>query len=325
MSYHTSNDQARLYFRGRPHNRIPDGPIDSRAAWRSEDLRAEGELRYRLSAAEILELEQALAQATATGKPTLELEREDFPLPTLAARLDQWRAELNEGRGFVLISGVPVSRWSEAEAQRFFWAFGQHLGTPGTQNPEGDLLGHVTDTGDAARDPLVRLYRTPDNINYHCDGADVVGLLCLETAPSGGTSRIASSVTVFNELWQQHPDQARRLFEPLRMDRRNEQKAGDPPFIYMQPACYDGTTLRTFYHSDYYRSVARHVGELPSHERELLDAYEDIAERPEVRLEMQFAPGDIQLLSNHTVLHARTAYQDSAAGKRHLLRLWLTL
>jgi alpha-ketoglutarate-dependent taurine dioxygenase len=66
------------------------------------------------------------------------------------------------------------------------------------------------------------------------------------------------------------------------------------------------------------------MGELPSRESELLDAYEDIAERPEVRLEMQFAPGDIQLLSNHTVLHARTAYQDGAAGKRHLLRLWLT-
>ena len=67
-----------------------------------------------------------------------------------------------------------MDRWSEAEVERFFWSFGQHLGTPGTQNPEGDLLGHVTDTGDAASDPLVRLYRTPDNINVHCDGADVV-------------------------------------------------------------------------------------------------------------------------------------------------------
>lgn len=325
MSYHTSNEQARRYFRGRPHIGIPEGPINSRAAWRGQDIRAGGEFRHRLSAAEINELDVALAHAKATGKPTIELEHEDFPLPTLAPRIGQWRTELGEGRGFVLISGVPVDRWSEAEAERFFWAFGQHLGTPGTQNPDGDLLGHVTDTGDAARDPLVRLYRTPDNINYHCDGADVVGLLCLKTAPSGGTSRIASSITVFNELWNQNPEQARQLFEPLRMDRRNEQATGDPPFVHMQPGCYDGTTLRTFYHSDYYRSVARHIGELPSHERALLDAYENIAERPEIRLEMQFEPGDVQLLSNHTILHARTAYQDGAAGKRHLLRLWLTL
>ncbi len=42
---------------------------------------------------------------------------------------------------------------------------------------------------------------------------------------------------------------------------------------------------------------------------------------------MQFAPGDIQLVSNHLILHARTAYEDHAdrARKRHLLRLWLSL
>jgi alpha-ketoglutarate-dependent taurine dioxygenase len=40
---------------------------------------------------------------------------------------------------------------------------------------------------------------------------------------------------------------------------------------------------------------------------------------------MELRPGDLQLVSNHTILHARTAYEDGGAGKRHLLRLWLTL
>jgi alpha-ketoglutarate-dependent taurine dioxygenase len=42
---------------------------------------------------------------------------------------------------------------------------------------------------------------------------------------------------------------------------------------------------------------------------------------------MQFEPGDIQLLSNHRVLHARTAYEDAPGETRgrHLLRLWLSL
>jgi hypothetical protein len=182
---------------------------------------------------------------------------------------------------------------------------------------------HVVDTGDASVDPLVRLYRTASDISYHCDGADVVGLLCLTTAPRGGRSRIASSVTVFNELFGENPDLAKRLFEPLRLDRRNEQKPGRLPYSLIQPACFDGADLRTFYHSDYFRSVARLVGELPAAERELLDVYERIAERQGVFLEMQFEPGDIQLLSNLSVLHARTAYEDGAV-KRHLLRLWLT-
>jgi alpha-ketoglutarate-dependent taurine dioxygenase len=94
----------------------------------------------------------------------------------------------------------------------------------------------------------------------------------------------------------------------------------------VQPACFDGEHLRTFYHSDYFRSVVRHTGPLPADEQALFDAYEAIAESEAIRFEMQFEPGDIQLVSNHTVVHARTAYADDAAhGKRHLLRLWLTL
>ena len=43
---------------------------------------------------------------------------------------------------------------------------------------------------------------------------------------------------------------------------------------------------------------------------------------------MDLAPGDIQLLSNHTQMHARTGYEDRTEGSdmgRHLLRLWLSL
>jgi hypothetical protein len=325
MAHHSSTDQAARYFNGRRHSATPTGPVQCPAAWRGSELRGQGDLRHHLSAAHIAEIERALARAARSGKPTIALTRDDFPLPGLGSLIDAWRRELSAGRGFALVAGVPVARWDPIDAERFFWCFGQYLGTPGLQNPQGDLLGHVIDTGDAAVDPLVRLYRTASNINYHCDGADVVGLLCLRTAPGGGTSRIASSVTIFNELWREDPDLALRLFKPVRFDRRNEQKPGQPPFIAIQPACFDGQRVRTFYHSDYYRSVTRHVGQLDADELALLDAYERIGERDDIRLEMQFEPGDIQLLSNHTVVHARTAYRDGPAGKRHLLRLWLSL
>ena len=103
---------------------------------------------------------------------------------------------------------------------------------------------------------------------------------------------------------------AARLFESVRLDRRNEEKAGQPAYALIQPSCFDGHTLRTFYHSDYYDRSRGTSGPLSKEELELLDAFEAIAERPDIRLDMQFAPGDIQLLSNHTVVHARTAYTD---------------
>jgi hypothetical protein len=323
MVHYTSAEQTGRYFAARHHVGIPTAPVGGPAAWRGADVRAAGDFRQRLDADDIHAIEAALAQLP--NRPTLELRREDFPLPRLAARFAAWRAELADGRGFVVICGLPVTRWRAADAERFFWCFGQQLGRPGLQNPQGDLLGHVTDTGAAGADPLVRLYRTASNINYHCDGADVVGLLCLADAPRGGLSRIASSVAVFDELRRTRPELAARLFEPVHYDLRNEQKPGARPYAMLQPACFDGQRLRTFYHSDYFRSVVRHIGTLPAADRELFDAYEAIAERDDVKLEMALEPGDIQLLSNHTIIHARTAYEDGSAAKRHLLRLWLTL
>ena len=325
MAHHSSQQQATRFFTGRPHVGTPQRPIQGGAAWRGADVRAAGDHRYLLSPSEVDDIELALDYTMRCERKTIDLSAADLPLGPLAARIAEWRTELLDGRGFVVISGVPVARWSSARAERFFWAFGQHLGVPGLQNPQGDLLGHVVDTGDVANDPLVRLYRTKSAIRFHCDGADVVGLLCLDNATSGGASRIASSVTVFNDLLARDPRIAARLFAPLQLDRRNEEKPGEKPYSWIQPACFDGIRLRTFYHSDYYRSVSRHIGALADDVRALLDSYDAIAEHEDIRLDMQLAPGDIQLLSNHTIVHARTAFEDGAEQKRHLLRLWLSM
>ena len=173
---------------------------------------------------------------------------------------------------------------------------------------------------------MQRLYRTRKNIGFHCDGAQAVGLLCLNKARRGGQSRIASSVTVFNELVQSDPELAARLFEPMYLDRRDEQPEGDPPCSRIQPSCYEPPLLRTFYHSEYFRSAERHVGFEPDQAaRKLLDRYDEIANTPGVYLDMWLEPGDMQLISNYTIIHARTEYEEhpDPDRKRHLLRLWL--
>jgi hypothetical protein len=202
------------------------------------------------------------------------------------------------------------------------------MGRPGAQNPQGDLLGHVRDTGEDAADPFVRLYRTASHIAYHCDAADVVGLLCLRQAKRGGASRIVSSVSVHDELLRRRPDLVSRLYEPFRLDVRNEDASGALRHLPIPPCRFADGRLRTFFHSDYFRSAVRHddVAPFTREEQELLDLYEEIARSPELCLDMDLAPGDIQWLSNHTILHARTAYEDHAepARQRHLLRLWLS-
>jgi len=320
-------EQALHYF-NRDHDSVRREPLATPAAWRGADLARRDDWIVTLTAAEVAELERALAAVTARKVAMGAMRREDFPLPTLAARVAEWTRELRDGRGFLVVRGLPVERWGEDDAARIYWGLGLHLGRPGAQNPENELLGHVVDTGADATNPYVRRYRTAGDIAYHCDLADVVGLLCLRTAKSGGASRIVSSVTVYNELLRRRPDLVARLYEPFRLDRRDEH-GGGMPWVPVVPCRHAKGTLRTFYHSDYFRSAVRHADVPPftADEQTLLDLYEAIANEPGLYLDMQFAPGDIQLVSNHLILHARTAYEDHVepARRRHLLRLWLSL
>ena len=327
-TYRSFAEQSAHYF-NRPHDEIPDRPIEGAAAWSGGELADQDRWLYWLSQSQVEEIEAALRRAIATGRPTVELGRDDFPLPSLAKEIASWREELDTGRGFLVVKGLPIDRWPEEHCELFFWCFGLHLGSPGAQNAQGDLLGHVTDTGEATQDPYVRRYRTSAHIAYHCDAADVVGLLCLRKAKRGGLSRIASSITVYNEMLRRRPDLVERLYEPFLLDVRNEDADGAIRHVPVPPCRFADGRLRTFYHSDYFRSVVRHddVPPLTETERTLLDLYEEIASESDLCLDMDLEPGTIQLLSNHTILHARTRYDDHAEPerKRHLLRLWLSI
>jgi len=321
--------QAAHYFFDRPHEGVRTEPLGGPAAWRGDALDP-GIYRETLDDADRRELLDAVASVRASGAATEALRPEDVAMPRLVARIPAWRAELMAGRGFLVLSGIPVESWSDEEAGIFFWAFGLHLGIPGAQNAQGDLLGHVVDTGEDASAPFVRRYRTAGDIAFHCDAADVVGLLCLRTAREGGASRIASSVTVYDEILRRRPDLVARLYEPFRLDLRGEPREGQPGWAPVPPCRYAAGRLRTFYHSDYFRSVTRHadVPAFTSEEQELLDLYDQIAGTPGIHLDMELRPGDVQLLSNHSIVHARTAYRDEPGGEgtgRHLLRLWLSL
>ena len=326
--YFSYGEQSGHYF-ARAHEGPAPGVVGGPAAWRAADVARTSAWRQTLTPSQIAELRQAVDHARGTGRPLGELGADDFPLESLGAEIARWRDAIQDGRGFQVVSGLPVETWSEEEAAVCFWCLGLHMGRPGAQNPQGDLLGHVRDTGANAEDPFVRLYRTASDIAYHCDAADVVGLLCLHAAKAGGASRIVSSVSVYDELVRQRPDLAARLYEPFLLDIRNEDRSGALRHLPIPPCRFSAGRLQTFYHSDYFRSVVRHedVRAFSDEEQTLLDLYEEIARDPALYLDMDLAPGDIQWLSNHTILHARTAYEDyeEPERKRHLLRLWLSI
>ena len=223
---------------------------------------------------------------------------------------------------------MPVDRYGEADAALAYWGLGLHLGRAVSQNAAGDLLGHVRDAGLERRDPTIRQYRTREPLGFHTDGSDIVGLLCLRPAKSGGTSRIASSTAIYNEIARRRPELAALLHEPFPFDRNGEERPGEPPFFTLPLCRLADDRLRTFYIGWYIRDSQRHpqAPRLTRAQSEAIDCIDAIAGDPRVHLDMDFRPGDIQWLKNAAILHSRTEFEDhpEPERKRHLLRLWLT-
>ncbi|HSG87781.1 MAG TPA: TauD/TfdA family dioxygenase [Pseudomonadales bacterium] len=304
---------------------IPEQPFAIPSAWRGDDLREHDDWCERWTDAEIAELDRALAAGPADRLPS---EAAEFPLSTLITRIDGWMREIDAGRGFVLVRGLPVDRYTTAECERIYYGLGLYMGRATPQNTDGDLLGHVRDTGEDPAARGVRLYRTRAEQDFHTDGADVIGLMCLKGARSGGISRIVSSVTIFNEILGRAPELVPTLFEPFPFDRQGQEKAGERGWFEFPICRTSNAGLGTFFIPWYIRESQQlaDAPRLTAAQTACLELIETIANEPDLYLDMTFEAGDIQLLKNAVILHKRTAYEDwpEPAEKRHLLRLWLS-
>ena len=241
------------------------------------------------------------------------------------------RRELLNGKGFVLIKGVPVEQLDIETAARIYWGLGSYFGRARSQNSKGHLLGHVCNLGDsydAFNNPgKVRIYQTRVRQRFHTDSTDFVGLLCLQRAKSGGESSICSSVSVHDEMLHRAPELWAEMYQPFWRDRRGEIPPGRKGYYPMAVFHYFAGKLSTIYARDYIESCERFAELAPLTDRQIaaLDLFDELSESKDYRLDMDFEPGDIQLLHNHQILHARADFEDwpDIARRRHLLRLWL--
>jgi hypothetical protein len=301
--------------------------IHGPSAWFGPEMARRNDWTERLHDAEIAEIEAATHRFISSGIDPVTIRPEDFPLPSLADRLRRIMDDVLNGRGFVLLRGLPIVRWSRQQAAIAFVGMGVHCGRLRAQNVQGHLLGHVKDQGLSSKDPNVRIYQTRERQNYHTDSCDVVALLCLHPAKVGGLSSLVSTVTIFNELRRRRPDLARVLFEPIETDRRGEVPAGHKPYFCIPVFNWHAGLLSAIYHRPYIESARRfpQVPALTPLQIEALNAFDELANDPALCFFMEFQAGDMQLVHNHTLLHDRTAFEDwiETDRKRHLLRLWL--
>lgn len=301
--------------------------VRDRSAWYGAEIAEGSDWIERLSDDEVGEVERAIEGLEKEGVELATITAEDVSLPTLAPRLRRLLDEVLNGRGFVLIKGLPVERWTLRQAAIAFLSVGVQLGNLRMQNAEGHVLGHVKDLGKSSTNPNTRIYQTNERQTHHTDSCDVVGLLCLRAAKSGGLSNLVSSTMIFNEMRRRRPDLLRVLLDPIETDRRGEVPEGGKPYFTIPVFNYHEGLVSAIYQRQYIESARRFpdVPPLTPQQIEALDLLDGLANDPKLNLLMELEPGDIQLVHNHTILHDRTAFEDhpEPERKRHLLRLWL--
>lgn len=305
------------------------GMLTGPEVWTGAELNGRTDWIQHFDQTEVAELDAMLLSRRGWAGELLELDRSDFPLPRIADRFAAIHAGLEGGRGFALVRGLPVGRWSADEARTVFWALSLHLGDPQGQDKAGNRIHSVTNTGlrvDSSNE--VRSFQTDDELTFHNDGGDAFMLLCLRTAKSGGMSKLVSVATVYNEVLRRRPELVEVLQQPFYFDTRMQHPTGLK--VQVTPILnFFGGRLSALYKRRYLMAAQRfpEVPRLTPAQEQAVQLVEEICNDPAIQLSFYMEPGDVQIANNYSVLHARTRYEDhdDPAERRHLLRAWVTL
>lgn len=324
------------------------GPVRHACAWRAGDLTVDSWVTL-LTQGDHRELDRALKHAMQRLPDWRDLTRENFPLDALGEKLQSVEQELRDGRGFVVLRGLPVRSYKVPEHFYAWMGISSWLGTVISQNAQGELIAPVTDGGmvhadaqgqlvpsaasppGANKDPNFRLYKSRAELRIHNDSADLVGLLCVQTSKTGGQSSIASSMAIYNEILQRAPELLQPLYEGYHYDVRGEGVSGKlnevtkhkvPVYSYFKGRLSCRFNPKTIESAQAKIGVALSTDQLAA-----VRMIEELADTDTFRLDMQLQPGDMQILNNLVTLHSRSEFEDwdEPDRKRLLLRSWINL
>lgn len=299
--------------------------ITDTRAWTADTIDAPSEWYYTLSERYLSALDSEVRKADAISD--LRVSNAIACAPCLRTVLDA----LHTGRGFAIIERLPVEHYTLDEARAAYWMIGQCLGVPFEQNIEGTLLYDVRDTGRDVKSGA-RFSVTNAESSFHTDGAfgtqvpEIVGLLCINTARSGGRSQLISACAVHNILHRQAPNVLNALYSSFYFDRRGQFLPGEAPVKKTPVFSWDKQTLIMRY-LHYYIQMGHREADVPltSEQESALQAVENILNHPKMCVEFDLAPGQMLFTNNNWILHNRTAFEDhpDPDQRRHYVRLWL--
>jgi hypothetical protein len=300
-------------------------------AWYAQDLETDQSWIQRLSKEAVAGFEAALRHAKSLTKPLLDLNPDDFPLNTAAAdALRNAFKATQDAYGLCLLKGFPVDRWTAEDARLLYWGIGLHAGVARTQNRASQVMTDVRDEGGSYKTKNGRGYNTNAGLDFHQDSCDVVALLCLQTAKSGGTSKVISSMALRDEIARVRPDLLPVLKGAFYHSYQGTQDATQPPFYRCPILGNDPEYFALRTNRKNIVAAQRDFPEVPRltpQQVEVLDLMDELMPSQRLCFSMSLERGDLQLLNSFVTLHSRSDFEDyeEPERKRHLLRLWLAI
>jgi hypothetical protein len=300
--------------------------IDRRMVWRGSDIRSKDEIAFDLTAKHATALEELLGRFQKEKLALGDIQPSHCRHPALDADLARVFDEIQDGRGIVIIRGIPVSGHSVDDVGMMFWALGTHLGRGVSQSARGDLLGLVRDETPPGQPENARGYTSRRELTLHVDLAQIVGLMCVRQSRSGGESQYASGLAIYEEIQAKRPDLMPVLRRGFPYHRRGEQGATQPaitPYDIPVFSERDGR-ISVFMVREIFNAAFRELNrQFTPEEIDAIDTFRAAAKK--LQFETRLEAGEATFLNNYTVMHARSEFVDwdEPDQKRLMLRLWL--
>jgi hypothetical protein len=298
-------------------------PSDHKMVWQGGDF-SKDDIAFDLTARHAAALEDVLHRVG--GTELADITPKDCRHPALDADLERVFDEIQDGRGIVIVRGIPVAGHSVDEVSRMFWALGAHFGRGVSQSARGDVLGQVQDETPPGEEESARGYTSRRELSLHNDLAQVVGLMCVRQARAGGESQYAAGLAIHNEIAAIRPDLLPVLYRGFPYHRRGEEAPHQPcvtPYdIPVFSECRG--QLSMFMVREIFNAAFRELKRgFTAEEIEAIDLFRATAQR--LQFETRLEPGEATFLNNYTVMHARSEFVDwdEPEKKRLMLRLWL--
>ena len=301
------------------------------STWLAADIQDGGQWEHTLTAEEIAELKLATQQALDKGLEVTRFGSESFALPTLGPRIERIVDQVEHGLGFAVIHGVPVDDYDDTALKTLYWGLGTYTGEVISQNSKGQLLAEVSDRGNAYGDRNTRGFSTNAELFPHVDTSDITALLCVRTAKHGGDSRVVSSTAAYNVILAEHPEFLPILFRGFKNDLRGEGPTGKIDELTHERvpvfSQFAGRTSCSFNYRMIENAAQKSGVPLTEQERAALDFLREVTLRDDMGVRFSMRKGDIQMVSNHSVFHSRTSFEDhdDPEQRRCLYRLWVNV